>query len=247
MDRRRRRLLLALGCAGPAVAAAAGAAGAPLVVLIDSSVLMPQALIRDGQVVDGLQHDIALGIARRLGRGLRFRVVPRRRVGPLLLAGEEADLICTYLPAWLPGPLRWSRPFLDDGDLLVTARRHPAPARLQDVAGQRIGTIAGFEYAEVAAALGAGFKRDDGPGVESSLRKLALARVDHVLVGRTSFDYLLRRGEVPVAVHPPLAVARWRSSCALSPQSGVALAELDAALAAMQADGSLARIVDRYR
>ncbi|MBI3347263.1 MAG: transporter substrate-binding domain-containing protein [Burkholderiales bacterium] len=245
MDRTRRRLLLALGCAGPAVAAAADAP--PLVVLIDSAVPMPQALIRDGQVLDGLQHDIAIDIARRLGRGLRFRVVPRRRVGPLLLAGDEADLICTYLPAWLSGPLRWSRPFLDDGELLVTARRRPAPARLQDVAGQRIGTIAGFEYAEVAAALGAGFLRDDGPGLESSLRKLALERVDHVLVGRASFDYLLRRGEVPVAVHPPLAVARWRTACALSPQAGVALAELDAALAAMQADGSLARIVDRYR
>ena len=235
----RRSLLLACSAAGPAAAA-----DAPLVVLIDSTVQLPQALIRDGQVVEGLQHDIALALGRRLARPVRFRVVPRRRVGPLLLAGDEADLICTYVPAW---PLQWSRPFLDDGELLVTAKRHPAPARLKDVAGQRVGTIAGFEYPQVAAALGAGFRRDDGPGLDSSLRKLALGRVDHAIVGRASFEYLLRRGEVPVPVHPPLAITHWRTACALSPHAPLALAELDAALAAMQADGSLTHIVDRYR
>jgi len=238
----RRQLLLAAG--GPVSAAAAGA---PLVVLVDNSVQLPQALIRDGQVVDGLQHDIAVALGERLGRPLRFRVVPRRRVSSLLRAGQDADLICSYLPAWLPGPLRWSRPFLDDGELLVTARRSPAPQRLRDVAGQRIGTIAGFEYTEVAATLGAGFLRDDGPNLESLLRKLALGRVEHALVGRASFEYLLRRGAVPLALHPPLAVAHWRTSCALSPRSTLTLAELDAALDALQAEGTLRRIVDRYR
>ena len=238
----RRQLLLALGAPG-----SGAAAEAPLVVLVDSSVQMPQALIRDGQVVDGLQHDIAVNLARRLGRVPHFRVVPRRRVGPLLLAGEDADLICTYLPAWLPEPLQWSRPFLDDGELLVTARRRPAPTRLQDVAGQRIGTIAGFEYTQVTTMLGAGLRRDDGPNLESLLRKLSLGRVDHALVGQASFEYLLRRGEVPVALHTPLVVTHWRTACALSPRAPLALSDLDAALAAMQADGSLTRIVDKYR
>ncbi len=238
----RRQLLLALGAP-----AGAAASESPLVVLVDSSVQLPQALIRDNQVVQGLQHDIAVELARRLGRPLRFRVVPRRRVGPLLLAGKEADLICTYLPAWLPEPLRWSKPFLDDGELLVTAMRRPAPARLQDLVGQRIGTIAGFEYGQVTALLGDGFLRDDGPNLESLLHKLALGRVDHALVGQTSFEYLQRRGEVPVALHPPLVVARWRTACALSPRSPLTLAELDAALDAMQAEGALRRILDRYR
>ncbi|CAM3933811.1 transporter substrate-binding domain-containing protein [Roseateles saccharophilus] len=215
--------------------------------LVDSAVQMPQALIRDEQVVDGLQHDIALEIGRRVGRAVRFRVVPRRRVDALLLAGDEADLICTYLPAWLPGPLQWSRPFLDDGELLVTARRRAPPQHLRDAAGQPIGTIAGFEYTQVAAELGAGFVRDDGPNLEGLLRKLARGRVDHALVGRSSFEYLLRRGEVPLPLHPPLLVTHWRASCALSPHASLTLAELDAALAAMQADASLARIVDRYR
>jgi ABC-type amino acid transport substrate-binding protein len=240
----RRRLLLAFAGA----AAAVRAEGAPLFVLIDNTVQLPQALIRGGAVVDGLQHDIARELGRRLARPVQFRVVPRRRVGALLAAGDEADLICNYLPAWLPGPLQWSQPFLDDGELLITAaRRRPAPLRLEDVAGRRIGTIGGFAYVKVEAALGARFLRDDAPSLEATLRKLAAGRIDHALVGRQSFDYLRRRGALSLALHPPLPLSRWRTACALSPRSTLTPAELDVAIAAMRADGSLARLLDRYR
>lgn len=238
----RRAVLVALG--GWQLAPAASPA---LVVLIDGAVQMPQAQIEGDAVVDGLQHDIALEIGRRIGRPVRFRIVPRRRVGPLLLAGSEADMICTYLPAWLDGPLAWSRPFLEDGELLITTRRQPAPRALQELAGVPLGTIAGFEYAQATAALGTGFRRDDSPNLEALLRKLALGRFDHAIVGRSSFEYLQHRGEVPVPLHPPLEVSRWRSRCALSPRATLPLADLDGALSAMQADGSLTRIVDRYR
>lgn len=239
----RRRLLLA------ALAAAVPARGeqAQLHVLIDGSIEMPQALFKGGEAVDGLQVQLAREIGRRLGLGVRFHLVPRRRVAPMLADGTEADLICNTLPAWLPGPLQWSRAYLDDADLLVTAVRRPAPARLHDLVGQPIGTVSGFRYPEVEAALGSGFRRDDAPNALATLRKLALGRVDHALIGRVVFEYLLRRGEVPLALHPPLPVSRVTTACALSPRSPVKLAQLDTVLAAMQADGSLARIVDRYR
>lgn len=234
--------------AGLAAAAGSGAAEpAQLHVLIDGSVEMPQALFQDGEALDGLQVQLAREIGRRLGREVRFHRVPRRRVAPLLAAGTEADLICNYLPAWLPGPLQWSRALLDDGDLLITAAHRPAPARLQDVAGQPVGTVSGYVYPEADAALGAAFRRDDAPNAQATLRKLALGRVDHAIVGRMVFEYLMRRGELTVALHPPLTVSQVRTACALSPHSTVKLAQLDAALAALQADGSLKRILDRYR
>lgn len=239
---RRNLLWMVLGAT-----ASARAGGGTLHVLIDGSIEMPQAQVKDGQAVDGLQVRLALELGRRLGRPVRFRLVPRRRVSQLLDEGREADLICNYLPAWLPGPLQWSRPYLDDGDLLVTVAGHPAPARLQDLAGQPIGTVSGFLYPEAEAALGAGFMRDDAPNAVTNLRKLASGRIRHALVGRVTFDYLQRRGEVPLELHPPLVITRQRTACALGPHSDLALPELDAALAAMQADGSLARIVARYR
>jgi ABC-type amino acid transport substrate-binding protein len=245
MTLNRRRLLL-MPLATTAGAARAGEP-APLHVLVDGSTEMPQALIQDGRVVEGLQYDIALEIGRRTGRVVNFHLVPRRRVAQMLLAGEQADLICNYKPAWLPGPLQWSRNFLEGGELLVTASRHSAPRRLEDLAGQRIGTIAGFIYPELEAALGTGFLRDDAPNLASSLKKLATGRMDHAIVVRSNFDYLRKRGEVTVDLHPPLIVSRLHTGCALSPRSSLTLAQLDDALAALQADGSLTRILDRYR
>lgn len=216
-------------------------------VLIDGSIEMPQAQFKDGQAVDGMQVNLAHEIGQHLGRTVRFRQVPRRRVAQILVEGQEADLICNYMPAWLPGPLRWSRPYLEDADLLVTAMRRPAPTQLQDVAGRPVGAVAGFHYPEVEAALGLGFVRDDAPNLLANLRKLALGRIDHAIVGRFSFEYLQRRGEVPLELHPPLILSRLRTACALSPRSSVTLPQLDAALAALQADGTLARIVASYR
>lgn len=238
----RRGLLL-----GAAFAPVARAADAPLYVLVDGAIEMPQVLFRNGQAVDGLQVHLALALGKRLGRSVKFRLVPRRRVGALLVSGREADLICNYMPAWLPGPLLWSRPYLDDGDLLITAAHQPAPAQLQDVAGQLVGTVAGFHYPETEAVLGAGFVRDDAPNLVTNLRKLASGRIDHAIVGRVTFEYLLRRGEVPLELHPPLVIARLQTGCALSPRSSLSLARLNAALAAMQADGTITRIVERHR
>ncbi len=239
-----RRSLLLMTLAG---ACTVRADEAPLHVLIDGSIEMPQAQFKDGRPIDGLQYLLALELGQRLGRPVRFRLVPRRRIAQLLDQGQEADLVCNYIPGWLPGPLQWSRPYLDDADLLITAARRPAPAQLQDVAGQRIGTVSGFLYPETETALGSGFVRDDAPNVLTNLRKLASGRMDHALVGRVTFDYLQRRGELPLELHPPLVIARLRTACALSPRSSLSLAQLDAALAAMQADGSLARIVERFR
>jgi ABC-type amino acid transport substrate-binding protein len=175
-------------------------------------------------------------------------LLPRRRVEVVLATGQDADLICNYHPAWLPGPLLWSESFLDSGDILVTALRHqPPPRRLLDLAGQRIGTTAGFHYPEMEAALGVDFIRDDAPNVVSSLAKLAAGRMDHALVGRVSFDYLRRRGQVPLEVHPPLMLSTVRTSCALSPRSSLHLADLNTAINQLRSDGGLTRILDQYR
>ncbi len=239
-----RRGLLLAGLAG---VCAARAEEPPLHVLVDGSLEMPQVQFKDGRPVDGLQYLLAMELGQRLGRMVRFRLVPRRRIAQLLDQGQEADLVCNYIPGWLPGPLQWSRPYLDDADMLITAARHPAPTQLQDVSGQRIGTVSGFLYPETEAALGSGFVRDDAPNVITNLRKLASGRMDHAIVGRVTFDYLQRRSEIPLGLHPPLVIARLRTACALSPRSSLPLAQLDAALAAMQADGSLTHIVERFR
>ena len=240
--------LLLLFTVLPLLLAAAGArALPPLHVLIDASTEMPQAQIAGDRVSAGLAYDLALELGTRLRREPLLRVLPRRRIGEALLAGQQADLLCNYLPAWLPAGLQWIQPFLPDAMLLVSLRSQVAPRSLADLAGQPIGTVGGFVYPEFEQALGAEFRREDAPNAQANLRKLAAGRMDHAIIGRTTFEYLLRRDPAGLAVHPPLVVSSFRTRCALSPRSSLKLPELNAAIAALEADGGLQRLLARYR
>ena len=110
------RALIAMAVGGLGVPALA----APLVLIVETSALMPQARIEGGRVVEGLHADIGMALARRLGRELVLRPVPRKRLAQALERGE-GDLLCDYQSDWLPGPFGWSKPFIPDQALLVTA------------------------------------------------------------------------------------------------------------------------------
>ena len=80
-----------------------------------------------------------------------------------------------------------------------------------------------------------------------AFQQLALGRVGHALTGRRLLDYQRRIGSFVLPVHPPLVVAEVLGQCALSPRSAVTLAELNAAIQALVAQGDLARILGKYR
>ncbi|MBL8276745.1 MAG: transporter substrate-binding domain-containing protein [Pelomonas sp.] len=218
----------------------------PLVMLVETSALMPQARIEGDTVVEGLHLDLGQALARRLGRELVARPVPRKRLAEALQRGE-GDLLCDYQSEWLPGAFAWSRPFLPDQALLITAASAPAPASLSAVAGQPVGTVRGYVYPEMTDALRSGFMRNDAPDAVANLQKLALGRVQHALTGRRVLEYQQRTGNFKLALHPPLVVSEVLAQCALSPSSPVGLAALNAAIHSLVAEGELTRLLARYR
>ena len=228
--------VLVLGCASFWRAEAAS-----LRVLVDTSASMPYAKFEAGDLRSGLSHALGVELARRLGRDAQFVPVARKRLGQALLAGE-ADLVCGYAQAWLSGPLLWSRPFAQHVDLVVTRADVPAPKRLQDLSGQMIGSIAGFKYLSLERALGPQFVRDDGPDAQALLRRLQAKRIHHAIVSRSYLDYQRQIGAFSLPLHTPLVLQSTELRCALSPQalqSGLNLAQIDAALLGMQKDGFL--------
>jgi polar amino acid transport system substrate-binding protein len=226
--------------------AGAVAAGTPLVMVVDTSAVMPEARIDGQRVLDGLHVDLGAALGRRLGRPVQMLALPRKRIAQALQSGE-ADLVCDYQSAWLPGPFGWSRAFIPDQTVLVTAAGSSAPLRLAAVAGQPVGTVLGYAYPEVAQTLGAGFRRDDAPDAVANLRKLELGRVSHVLTGRRLLDYQRRIGSFKLALHPPLVVAEVLGQCGLSPRSEVTLKALNSAIQGVVAEGELGRILGKYR
>ncbi|MGM9485397.1 substrate-binding periplasmic protein [Roseateles sp. NT4] len=218
----------------------------PLVMVVDTSAVMPEARIEGSRVLEGLHADLGAALARRLGRPVQVRALPRKRIAQALQSGE-ADLVCDYQSAWLPGPFAWTRAFIPDQTVLVTAAMTPAPASLMAIAGQPVGAVLGYAYPEAAAALGTGLVRDDAPDAVANLRKLELGRVSHVLTGRRLLDYQRRIGSFTLALHPPLVVAEVLGQCGLSPRSEVTLKALNTAIQGLMAEGELNRILGKYR
>lgn len=218
----------------------------PLVMLIETSALMPQARIEGDRVVEGLHLDLGQALGRRLGREVQARPVPRKRLAEALQRGE-GDLLCDYQSDWLPGAFAWSKPFIPDQALLVTAATAPPLPSLTALAGQPVGTVRGYVYPEMADALRAGFVRDDAPDAVVNLQKLELGRVKHALTGRRVLEYQQRIGRFHLALHPPLVVSEVLAQCALSPSSPVGLVALNAAIQGLVADGELNRLFAKYR
>ena len=233
-----------------ALALAAGTAGAAersaeLVLVVDSATEMPMANIDNDRVSAGLTLEVAQLLAERLGRPLRAVAVARKRLAASLLSGE-ADLACSYMPAWLPGPLKWSRGFIPQAQWLLTRADHPAPPRLEDLRGEPIGTVLGFVYPELNQALGVEFVREDAPNVAANLRKLVAGRMQHATVASRVVRYAQRQGQLQIPLHPPLVFGQNATQCALGPKARVSLAELNDAIAKIERDGSLKALLARY-
>lgn len=221
------------------------AAPAPLVVAVDTGTEMPMAGFIDGQLSEGFHKELGEALASKLGREAAFLLLPRKRIAMALDAGQ-ADLICLYLPPWLPGNFQWSRGFFPVTEVVVTDTSVPQPHALRDLNGQPVATVLGYSYPEFDAALGRGFKRDDGHSSSGNLRKLAAGRLHHVITQQSTLDYYIKVGE-KLSLYPPLVVKHYKAQCAVSPKGHVSVSEVNKAIDQIVKDGSVSKIISNYQ
>lgn len=225
----------------------APASAAPVLrIVVDTSTAMPMTQMSHGEVTSGIQRDIGLVLAQQLGATAHFMPMPRKRI-PLVLEHGEGDLSCHYLPAWLPGGFDWTVPFLPNALLVVTGVQWQAPANLDALRGDPIGTVLGFVYPEVQHALGTGFIRDDAADALQNLTKLAAGRTRHALTGEVFFSYQQRLHPNLLQVHRPMLVARFEASCAVSRHGRYSVARIDRAIRTLQKSRQIESIYARYR
>lgn len=238
------RAWLLAGCL--ALALSAKAALPELRVVVDTSTAMPMTLVEHGELTGGIHRDLGLALARQLGTTARFTPMPRKRVGVVLEQGE-GDLSCHYLPAWLPGAVDWTLPFMPNAIEIVSHLQHPAPARIDQLRGVPLGTVLGFAYPELQQALGEGFVRDEASDSLQNLVKFAAGRTRHVVVGDVFFRYQQRLHPGLLQTHRPLLVARIEARCAVSRRGRYSVARIDQAIRALQKNGRVEAIYAAYR
>jgi ABC-type amino acid transport substrate-binding protein len=228
-----------------AAALDAGAAVPPLVVLVDTGTEMPMAEFQDGRLAAGIHKDLGQALAAKMGREANFLLLPRKRIAMALESGQ-ADLICLYLPPWLPGNFHWTRGFFPVAEVIVTDTSVPQPRTLRDLSGQPVATVLGYAYPELDAQLGKGFVRDDGHSSSGNLRKMAAGRLHHAITQQSTLDYYLKVGE-KLSLYAPLVVKNYQAQCAVSPQGQVGVGAVNKAIGQIVRDGSVSKILSNYQ
>lgn len=231
--------------ASGAPASAAPAAAAPLVFVAPTNLAPPLADFDGERLRAGILKDLGEAIAARVQREARFVAMPSKRVSEALSEGL-ADGVCHVLPRWIAGDFVWSAPLIPNGGILVARADAPPVRSIADLAQVPIGTVIGYRYHDFERQLGTAFVRADAPSSGLNMRKLAARRNLYAIVDRLMLDWF-RRTHPEVALREDIELDRYVAQCAFSTRASVAPKRINQAIDALLADGSIERILARYR
>jgi len=227
-------------------------AAAEPVVLVGNSAVPPKAWL-DGDRPRGFAVDAAVAALRRAG------LEPEVRLFPLARAIEMAKGGGVIITGLYRTPERerifdFSLPLVDDEVLVVTRKGEEFDFRsAADLLGRRVayqqGASYGAEFAAVAPQLGA--ETDNAPS--QRLMKLAAGRLDAALInpGRAALVFHLRQTGLDPDMFSvlPVPLVRQANHIAIAKgrdPGGALMARIDAAIAALRAEGALDAIMHEY-
>jgi polar amino acid transport system substrate-binding protein len=194
----------------------------------------------------GFEVELANELASRVGLRARHVQGPWEQLLPLLDRGD-VDVVLNGIEITPDRRMayRLTRPYYA-GPQRLTIRRGDtaAPRALGTVAGRRVGTLPGSLAERVLRAAGADVRTYDG-GQDDLFRDLQLGRTDAVLVDAPIAAYYGALEPTLEVLDSPVGDVRYAVAVRASDAE---LAEaLDQALATLAADGTLARILGRWR
>lgn len=214
-----------------------------------SSWSLPWGRMEGAKVVGGINHDIALAVAKRLGWKLSFVLMPQSK-DDHADSDRETDLRCGIDPSWTrrPETYLWSAPLFDISDQLIGHQGVPALTRLTDLpGGALIGAVRGYRYPTLELRFSNGqLRREDAPDQGSMLSKLVRQRTTYAVVSPQVLAWYLRH-------NPQHGLAEWRVTvqqsayyCAVPQTSKANAAQILDAVDSLQREGEIARIVANY-
>jgi polar amino acid transport system substrate-binding protein len=225
---------------------AAACAEAPEFVMIAPlNLSMPFVQFHKDKLAGGILKDMGEAIAHRLGRTPRFVSVPGEAVSAFLAAGK-ADGICFVRPHWIDGEFDWSAAFMTEGEMIASRPDAPRIGALSDLRDRPVGTVASHRYPRIENVLGLRFQRVDSANVDDNLRKLLDGTVQHALMGLSTLQYQARSNHA-IKLRPDMAVSSFGAQCAFTRKGRVPFGEVDKAINALLKDGSVEKILERYR
>jgi len=194
----------------------------------------------------GFEVELAEALAGRLGLRARLVQGPWEQLLQLLDRGDvDVVLNGIEVTADRARAYRLTQPYYA-GPQRLTVRRGDAaaPRSREALAGRRVGTLPGSLAERVLRAAGADVRTYDG-GQGDMYRDLSLGRTDAVLADAPIADYYASLEADLEVLDVPVGEVRY--AVVVRASDPELQAALDRAMAALAADGTLARILGRWR
>jgi polar amino acid transport system substrate-binding protein len=229
-------LLLAVLAAGPVRAAS---------LQLTTENTPPGSMEQDGRVV-GYATDIVREIMRRTYTDYTLRIFPWKRAYALALDNDNGCVFSTTRTSEREALFKWVGP-IEDNEWVLFARadRKLRINSLDDARGMRIGTSAGD--ARETYLLQRGLQVDPTSNVADNPGKLIRNRIDLWASSLKWGTAALERGGLSGQIVPVLTFNRVKIYLACNPKVPNELIDsMNAAVKAMEKDGSSAAIIRRY-
>lgn len=210
----------------------------------------PYWIIRDGQV-SGILSDVMQALDAQMNETLEADSPQPPLRAQKHFRDALVQLECCVNIAWRTDPEQvkvslWSEPILSAEEVLIFPQGRPFTfTKLQDLQGRTISTVRGYGYAGSQY-----FTRVDSPNSIAQLHSVALGRTEAGIIDRLELAYLLAShaefaGQAARIEQGPV-VNRSELRIRLHSSRAELLEPLNAAIARLRDDGTLAKILRRY-
>lgn len=211
---------------------------------------MPFGQFENEEITGGLIYDLALAISDKNKLRPQFVLLPCNRIDSGA-QNKEFDIRCYVTPEWVmdKNSYLWSDPLFEISDIVVGHINVPPMKKLTDLNGKKIGTVLGYIYPALEKGIKSGsIEREDAENQKSVLQKLAHARTNYAISNSLSYVYFLKTSENRAQL------AKWQKKisstsfhCAILKNSHLKTRELITSIRALKKNGSIERILSKYR
>ena len=204
-------------------------------------------------VAAGLEKDWAEAMAMQMGRVADIVAIPAKRVVDFAAKGDF-DLQCFQSPAWYSAEslavYQWLKtPVLAVEERLIAGKDAAPVSTLADLHGKRVGVVLGYRY-PLLDPLFANHTlvKEVAPHESSLIDKQLRARADYSVFKSLNLAYLQKTdASYAGLMESPLVISRTELFCMRPRKSPVSLSALTLAQDALIANGTLKKVLARYR
>lgn len=222
-------------------------------VVVTSDLHSAPYVMTDGVTfVGGVVKDINDEASKRTGIKVEYKILSRKSVDAVLEAGE-GHAVCNIQPAWtnLGDKLVWTAPMLPDADLYWRKADNPDElSTFADLKNKSFATFQGYHHAkELMTQVEKGeTKRVDLYAHQNIFDALLNGRVNYIVFSQVRGDYLLKDSKYSgKVVKTKLVDSSYQNFCAIHKKAPVKTDVYIAALNNMIKDGSLDKILAKYK